>query len=525
MTALEANVGGACWTPASAHPNAAYGGVGMVHETSGVRHSLQLADYLIQCGDRARAAEIYIRLAAAYAERRRTPEAAAICHRVLHVDASQFIDVAVASTLRHLGRAGVPICAQAAELHRQAGRHGDAVRLLALAVELDPADALAPVRVAEALLEQHDYRGAVAALTDAGARLLRDGNNADYLAVAEQILAIDPRHVPTLRELARTHVRIGEPHRAVDLLARLMKVQAEDPAGYEILAQAFATIGRMPKSLSILTRLVHDLRRAGNEPAAQQMLDRARWWSADEGFQGGVGALREPSRLRLAATQAPAREATVMLSIADITIEEERDLEGTLVLALDDIAFVQASRRNARPASEIGGRIAAKVNAAARARGKTPPPPPPAKKRAPLPPLPVTRAATSSSTIVLDLSDLLEDEMATVLDAYPIRDSEMRRLAELALDEDSGAREARGDDETTVVRKRPVDARARVPAPLPSPPIVARTVAPLPGAPRRAPKAPTVPIRTGDRARPGERSTPPGRPPSPTRGRSDKRGR
>lgn len=523
MTSLGGIVGGttACWTPASAHPIAGHGGSGMVHETSGVRHSLQLADYLIQCGDRARAAEIYIRLAAAYAERRRTPEAAAICYRVLHVDASQFIDVAVASTLRHLGRAGVPICAQAADLHRNAGRHGDAVRLLALAVELDPSDALAPVRVAEALLDQHDYKGAVTALADAGARLLRNGNNADYLAVAEQILAIDPGHVPTLRELARTHVRIGEPHRAVDLLGRLMKVQPEDAGGYEILAQAFASIGRTPKALSILTRLVHDRRRAGDEPGAQQMLDRAQWWSIDEGFRGGVAALREPSRLRVAA-QTPAREATVMLSIADITIEEERDLEGTLVLALDDIAFVEASRHRAkRPASPIAGRIAAKVGEAARTRGKTPPPPPPAKARAALPPVPRTRpAASSSATIVLDLSDLLEDEMATVLDRYPIRDSEMRRLAELAVDEDSGARPMADDEEPTAVRKSPIPARR-----LPTPPPVARRVAPSPGAPVRAPKAPTMPIRAVDRARPADRLPAPGRPPAPTRGRSDKRGR
>jgi tetratricopeptide (TPR) repeat protein len=418
-------------------------GAASAYEMSGVRHSLQLAEYLLQCGDRARAAEIYLRLAAAYAERRRTPEAAAICMRVLHVDCSQFIDVAVAGTLRHLGRSGAPICVQAADLHRQAGRHGDAVRLYALAVELDPTDALAPVRVAEALLDQHDYRGAVAALADAGARLLRDGNNADYLAVAEQILALDPRHPGTLRELARTHVRIGEPHRAVDLLSRLMQVVPEDPIGYEILAQAFASIGRMPKALSILTRLVHDRRRSGDEPGAHQIIDRAQWWSTDEGFRRGVATLREASHPR---APAPAREATVMLSIADITIEEERDLEGTLILALDDIAFMEASRRRL-------------------------PPPPRPRPRAPLPPVPRSRtpirakSPPSSATIVLDLSDLMDDEMSTVLD-HPIRDSEMRRLAELAVDDDSGARAMVEDEEPTAVCRRP----GRAPRPPAIPP-------------------------------------------------------
>lgn len=525
MTSLGGIVGGApasaawhagsCWTPAGALADRSQWGSSMVHEASGVRHSLQLADYLISCGDRARAAEIYLRLASAYAERRRVPEAAAICVRVLHVDASQFVDVAVAQTVRHLGRSAVPICTQAAELHRSAGRHGDALRLLSLAVELDPTDALLPVRLAELSLEQHDYRGAVAALSGAGARLLKAGNNADYLAVAEQILGIDPSHAPTLREVARTHVRIGEPHRAVDVLGRLMKVAPEDPAGYEILAQAFASIGRTPKALSILTRLVHDKRRAGDERSAQQMLDRAQWWSSDDGFRGGVAALREPSQLRIAA-QGPAREATVMLSIADITIEEERDLEGTLILALDDIAFVEASRHRAlRPQGPM---------ATPRPRdGRAGPPPLPAKKRAPLPPIPARRAAPASATIVLDLSDLLEDEMVTVLDAFPIRDSEMRRLAELAVDEDSGAKAVDEDEAPTAVRRNPIAA-----SPPPATRAPARAATPSPAAARRVPKAPTVPIRAVDRVPPAGRPTPPPtvRPAPPVRGaRPDKRGR
>lgn len=452
------------WVPTSGHSLGGYGG-SMGHETSGVRHSLQLADYLIQCGDSARAAEIYLRLAAAYAERRRTQEAAAICYRVLHVDASQFVDVAVATTLRRLGRAAGPICGHAADVHQQAGRYGDALRMFQLAAELDSSDALASVRLAEAFLAQHDYRQGVSALFEAGQRLVRDGNNADFLVLADQILAIDPRHAPTLRELARAHVRLGEPHRAVDLLARLMEVVPEDAGGYEILAQAFASIGRTLKALSILTRLVHDRRRVGDEPGAQGMLDRAQWWSAEDAFRQTLAALREPSTPRRVVAATPAREATVMLSLGDIMVEEERDLEGTLVLALDDLAFIEASKHRARrpvaPARTRTGR-------------KTPPPPPPPSLRRALPPRP---QAASSATIVLDLGDLMEDGI----------DEEMQRLVSLAIDEDSGARDPDADEAPTAVRKNPV-LSARAPAP---PIVTARD-----GVPSRAPKAPTMRIQT-----------------------------
>src|SRR5688572_5326532 len=269
-------------------------GIDASQEAREVRQSLQTAEYLVQCGDSARAADLYLRLAARYAERRRTQEAVAICYRVLHVHAAQFVDVAAGDIVRRLGRAGAAVCTHAADLHKMQGRWGDALRMYQLAAELDPNDAVAAVRVAEVLLEQHAYPQAVGALFEAGQRLLRDGNNADFLHVAEQILLIDPRHAATLRDLARTHVRLGEPHRAVDRLAQLMRVCPEDPAGYEILAQAFASIGRIPKALSILTRLVHDQRRAGNEPAAQALLDRAQWWSRDAVFGGAIAAIRKP---------------------------------------------------------------------------------------------------------------------------------------------------------------------------------------------------------------------------------------
>jgi tetratricopeptide (TPR) repeat protein len=324
----------------------------MAPSAQDIRHKLQLAEHLFQCGDAMRAADLYLEVGAAYAHKARVQEAIAICYRALHIDPSRLIEVAVGHTLRQIGRTAAPVAGQAAEHHLAHGNVVEALRMARLAVELEPGDALLRVRTAEILLAQHQYPQAVAALFDAGGRLLADGNNADFLAVAEQILSIDAYHAPTLREMARTHLRLGEPHLAVARLATLHKAAPQDPASYEILAHAFASIGRTPKALAILTRLVHDLRDEGHEDGAQQMLDRAKWWrQGDEPYQRTLLALRTPAPPPTAPV-AP-REATVMLSIddimiQDIAIEPERDLEGTLILAIDDIAFVEASRHRAR---------------------------------------------------------------------------------------------------------------------------------------------------------------------------------
>ena len=446
-----------------------------------IRQKLQVAEHLYQCGDPARAARLYLEIATAYARAQRTQEALAICHRAFHVDVTAFTDAACGAVLRAIGQPSAELAGWAAEHHLAGSRGGEATRMAELAADLDGRDPIRLIRVAEILLSRHMYPQAIDALFDAGARLLSDGNNADYIAVAEQILSIDAYHVPTLRELARTHLRIGEPHLAVERLATLHKAAPEDPAGYEILAHAFASIGRVPKALSILTRLVHDYRRDERADDATNLLDRAKWWRhGDEPYQRALVALRNAPTPPLNPPAAPApREATVMLSIEDIVVEEERDLEGTLILAISDLAFVEATRR---------GRVTPPKAPPARAGRKSPPPPPApnttsATRRRGI--LPVS-AATRHETRILDLADL-------EFEAEDFEDDPVT-LPELSFDEEPGPLTDPGisDDADTAVRRKPV------PTPIPrrsSPPPLRPGSAKAPV--RKTPPPPPPPRKPG----------------------------
>ncbi len=442
-----------------------------------IRQKLQVAEHLYQCGDPVRAARLYLEIATAYARAQRTQEALAICHRAFHVDVTGFTEAGCGEVLRAIGQPAADLAGWAAEHHLAASRGGEATRMAELAAELDGLDAVRLVRVAEILLARHMYPQAIDVLFDAGACLLSDGNNADYIAVAEQILSIDAYHVPTLRELARTHLRVGEPHLAVERLATLHKAAPEDPTGYEILAHAFASIGRVPKALSILTRLVHDYRRDGRTDDATTLLDRAKWWRhGDEPYQRALVALRNAPTPPATPPQAAApREATVMLSIDDIMVEEERDLEGTLILAISDLAFVEATRR---------GRVTPPKAPLAKRKSPPPPPAPPTtsatRRRGSLP----TSAAARGETRILDLADL--EFEAEALDVDPVTRPEMTFDGERGPATDPGL----SDDADTAVRRKPV------PTPVPrrtSPPPLRATSAKARG--RKTPPPPPPPPR------------------------------
>jgi tetratricopeptide (TPR) repeat protein len=392
------------------------------HRPGDTRVRMMLADCLVRCNQPASAAGQYLRVALDYAAQRRDAEAMALGYHVLHLDASQFVYVAVADVLRRMGRQARPLCARAAEAHLHAGRVADGLHMLRLGAEIDARNPDVRRRLAQIYLAQHMYGEAVANLAEAGRLLLAAGNNGEYVEIAEQILRYDPRHLETLRELPRVYLRVGEPQRAVVKLADLMRVNPGDTVGYETLAHAFAVIGRVPTALSVLERLIGELASTGRVPQAEAILERARGWRLDDpDFARAVLALREPKPVPAAPRpRVPvASEGTVVLDITDLMdasalrpprtsaasedvldlsddVIEIGELEGsTLVLRIQD--FSQVVRAPRRPASPSPARRAL----------------PPVRRA--LPPvrraLPPSRtAAEREGTQVIDLADIELEE-------------------------------------------------------------------------------------------------------------------
>lgn len=390
------------------------------------RVRMMLADCLVRSHRPDAAAAEYLRVALCYAAQRRDAEAMALCYQVLHLDASQLVYVAVAEPLRRMGRAARPLCARAAEAHLEAGRLADGLHMLRLGAEIDERNPEVRRRLAQLYLGQHMITEGVANLAEAGRLYLAAGNNADYIEVAEQILRHAPRHLQTLRELPRVYLKLGEAQRAVVKLADLMRVSPGDTIGYEILAHAFATIGRVPTALSVLERLAGELADTGRRPQAEAILERALGWRRDdETFVRAVKALRQPKRPPVPAPKRP-------------PVSRPTTAEGTVVLDIRDLMIAEA------PVLDLSDEVLEEVSVVVRmpsppAPRRTLPRPPgrvPAPRRAALPRPPALRRSSPprahEPTQLIDLTDVELDEITLV------RPTGLGDVTSLVLDEDSG---------------------------------------------------------------------------------------
>ena len=340
-----------------------HGGGGGTGNAQSIRARLVLADQLTQDGDLIQAATVYAQVAESYAAADRVQEALAIITRAQSLGDHWFTTASVGPVIEQIGEAAVPLCTRAAEQHWRCGRVGEALQFYFQATQLDPSDATALIRLAQAYQHQGLSAEAAATFVIASRRLLEQYNDADFIAVAEQLLGIDGGHADTLRDLARAYLRVGEPRRAVAKLTALMQSVPEDPVGYEILAQAFACIGKVDVALSVLTKLTHDLRGGGNVEEATDLLWRAgHWLPNDLEFLRSVNALTaetstpEPSQDSEVHVES-VREGVMMLGPEDVgTLDESgvyRDREGTNMLSLEDIAFEAGELSSrARPAAK-----------------------------------------------------------------------------------------------------------------------------------------------------------------------------
>lgn len=331
---------------------------------------MQLAECLAYLGQPEQASEQYLMVAQAYAARSRLQECMAICERILNIAPQAFVYMSVGPMIRRIGRHARPLCAKAAELHLNAGRQTDGLQILRLGAELDPHNPEVRRQLARIYQSRHMQREAVEALADAGGLLIQAKRYDEYIQVANQLLAIEPNDVGTLRDLPRVYLELGKPHEAVRTLGQLTKASPGDIVGYEILAQAFASIGRTDKAISVLERLVEELGATGQGDKADAILNHARYWRpTDLGFLRSLKRIEVPRpRPKPAATSSvpppqPAPEGTVMLSIADLIVDSEAppasedsavrlvEADGTLTLNLEELIIDETSSVVARPSA------------------------------------------------------------------------------------------------------------------------------------------------------------------------------
>ncbi len=233
-----------------------------------IRAWLMLADCLVRSGSAREAIDHYLQVARTYTTKKQPQKALAVFRQVLNLDPSRLDVLLAVAELNHvMGRAPDAVAAYeaVASQHMQAGRVRDALAAFCKAADVDPTSVSRRLRLAELYSREKMVDEAVAAFRQAGAALLEAERLPDYVRVAERLLYHKKDDAPTLRELSRVYLALGEPRRALMKLSELLQREKKDAAGLELLADTFDALGRQEKAASVLAEVARILVAAGPE--------------------------------------------------------------------------------------------------------------------------------------------------------------------------------------------------------------------------------------------------------------------
>lgn len=160
-----------------------------------------------------------------------------------------------------------------ADLYLKQGNHGDAFREAAIAVWLDPRDALSLVSLSQSHMAEGRESDALEALRQAvaiapdlrearhafGQLLMRVGQRdegrqqlVEYQRLREAASAQDRRidEVEEMKAKAADEMRLGKPRQAADLWKRVIESEPDVARNHQELAEALAKAGDLPQSLA-----------------------------------------------------------------------------------------------------------------------------------------------------------------------------------------------------------------------------------------------------------------------------------
>lgn len=248
-----------------------------------IRAWLMLADCLARAGDRGGAVARYLQVAEFYTSQRALQKALAVYRQVLTLEPGRLdVHFKTAALNRELGRVHDAIASyeHIAQAQMQAGRVADALKTYRVIADADPSIVSKRLRLAELYSRENMTTEAVDAFSAAGRILLETNRLADYVRVAERLLYHRADDRPTIRELARVYLKLGDARRALLKLNSLLKVDQNDPIGLELLGDTFMAMGKPDKASSVMVELIRHLQSQGRDGHhdAIRVLNKARQW-------------------------------------------------------------------------------------------------------------------------------------------------------------------------------------------------------------------------------------------------------
>ena len=163
----------------------------------------------------------------------------------------------------------------ATRLQRQQ-RDNEALAVFRKIVELDPANPLPHLRLAEALSRARDNDGAATEFGTAAAQLLKHGRRDDALKVIERLLH-HRQDVTQARIAAELYLARGQANDGLQALAKLQICFQANPKDLDtlaLLARSFAAIGQASKGIEVHKEMARIAREQGRNDLFRELVEK-----------------------------------------------------------------------------------------------------------------------------------------------------------------------------------------------------------------------------------------------------------
>jgi tetratricopeptide (TPR) repeat protein len=218
-----------------------------------------LGDLYTREDDKQQAIQCFIRIAEHYREEGFQSKAIAMYKKIDRLNPRS---PEIANKLAALYEAqGLIVDARAqymviAEAWLRDGQTRKALEIFRKVADLDPQNTEARIKLAEGYLREGLRDDAASAYIEAGAQFLAHGEYERAIAVYTSALEIRPRDYDALSGLLNTHIALGTPDEAAEMLEHAVSTQPEDIELLSMLANAYLEAEDAPAAERVITTLV-----------------------------------------------------------------------------------------------------------------------------------------------------------------------------------------------------------------------------------------------------------------------------
>ncbi|MEM7412953.1 MAG: tetratricopeptide repeat protein [Myxococcota bacterium] len=250
---------------------------------------LEIGDAHRRWGQVDEAVDTYTRVAEQYMTEGFDARAVAVFKQILSLDAERLAAYTpLAELYERMGLTAEAIAAlqTAADGYYKSGEREEALELLRRMANVDPANTMSRIKVADLLRQEGRNEDAVSEYSLAAEELERQGDVESVGNVYRRILELDESNVAAMGSLARNLSERGKLAEAVPLAERALQLDAGTVERYEVLAGLYDRLERPNERGEVYRKLADLYRQRGDEDQARSILQRfvpAQELSADGG--------------------------------------------------------------------------------------------------------------------------------------------------------------------------------------------------------------------------------------------------